>query len=140
MSQVNCTFYEALGCHDTEYSIARALQFFSPGVPQVYYVGLLAGSNDMELLRRTKEGRDINRHHYTALEIDLAIRRPVVRALFELIRFRNTHPAFAGEFRLLPCSDHEIAVEWRNKSHWARLKVDLKAMNSAINASPEVSS
>ncbi len=138
VSQVNCTFYEALGCHDAEYSIARALQFFSPGVPQVYYLGLLAGSNDMELLRRTKEGRDINRHHYTAQEIDLAIRRPVVRALFELIRFRNTHPAFAGEFRLLPCGDHEIAIEWRNKFHWARLNVDLKAMNSAIDASPEL--
>lgn len=140
VSQVNCTFYEALGCHDAEYRIARTLQFFSPGVPQVYYVGLLAGSNDMDLLRRTKEGRDINRHHYTAHEIDLEIRRPVVRALFELIRFRNTHPAFAGEFRLLPCSDHEIAIEWRNNPHWARLNVDLKAMNSAIGASPEVSS
>jgi sucrose phosphorylase len=140
VSQVNCTFYEALGRHDEEHSIARLLQFFSPGVPQVYYVGLFAGSNDMDLLRRTKEGRDINRHHYTAHEIDLEIRRPVVRALFELIRFRNTHPAFTGEFRLLPCSDHEIAIEWRNNPHWARLNVDLKAMNSAIDASPEVSS
>jgi sucrose phosphorylase len=138
VSQVNCTFYDALGRHDTQYGIARALQLFSPGVPQVYYVGLLAGINDMELLHRTNEGRDINRHRYTAQEIELEIQRPVVRALFELIRFRDTHPAFAGDFRLLPCMDHEIAIEWRNKDHWARLNVDLKAMNSAIDASPQV--
>ncbi len=31
---------------DEEYLIARALQFFAPGIPQVYYVGLLAGVND----------------------------------------------------------------------------------------------
>ena len=99
VSQVNCTFYDALGRRDEEYRIARALQFFSPGIPQVYYVGLLAGANDMELLRRTREGRDINRHYYTGDEIDSEIQRPVVRALFDLIRFRNTHPAFAGEFQ-----------------------------------------
>ena len=140
VSQVNCTFYDALGRRDAEYRIARTLQFFSPGVPQVYYVGLLCGTNDMELLRRTKEGRDINRHYYTAREIDLELQRPAVRALFELIRFRNTHPAFAGEFRLLPCKDHEVAIEWRNNEHWARLNVDLKTMNSGIDASREVAS
>ena len=140
VSQVNCTFYDALGRRDAEYRIARALQFFSPGIPQVYYVGLLAGANDMELLRRTKEGRDINRHYYTGDEIRLEIQRPLVRTLFDLIRFRNTHPAFAGDFSLLPCSDREIAIEWRNNAHWARLNVDLMAMNALIDASPEVSS
>ena len=140
VSQVNCTFYDALGRRDGEYRIARALQFFSPGIPQVYYVGLLAGANDMELLGRTREGRDINRHYYTGDEIDSEIQRPVVRMLFDLIRFRNTHPAFAGDFSLLPCRDREIAIEWRNNAHWARLNVDLKAMNVVIDASPEVSS
>jgi sucrose phosphorylase len=140
VSQVNCTFYDALGRSDAEYRIARALQFFSPGIPQVYYVGLLAGANDMELLRRTGEGRDINRHYYTLDEVHLESRRPVVRELFDLIRFRNTHPAFAGDFNLLPSSDRDIAIEWRNNPHWARLNVDLMAMNAVIDASPEVSS
>ena len=140
VSQVNCTFYNALGRSDAEYRIARALQFFSPGIPQVYYVGLLAGANDMELLRRTGEGRDINRHYYTLDEVHLESRRPVVRELFDLIRFRNTHPAFAGDFNLLPSSDRDIAIEWRNNPHWARLNVDLMAMHAVIDASPEVSS
>ena len=31
---------------------------------------MLAGENDIELLERTKEGRNINRHYYTLEEID----------------------------------------------------------------------
>ena len=60
-SQINCTFYDALGRRDSEYLIARAIQCFVPGIPQIYYVGLLAGANDLDLLRRTRVGRDINR-------------------------------------------------------------------------------
>ena len=137
VSQVNCTFYDALGRRDADYLIARALQFFAPGVPQVYYVGLLAGVNDMDLLHRTSEGRDINRHYYTAHEIEAELRRPVVRKHFELIRFRNTHAAFGGDFNLLPVGDQEVCIEWRNGSQSARLEVDLKAMHGAITYSAD---
>ena len=82
--QVNCTFYDALGADDSRYLLARALQFWAPGTPQVYYVGLLAGRNDMELLRRTGMGRDVNRHYYTAAAVNDELRRPVVRALLRL--------------------------------------------------------
>jgi sucrose phosphorylase len=34
--QVNCTFYDALARDDRSYLLARAIQFFMPGVPQVY--------------------------------------------------------------------------------------------------------
>ena len=46
------------------YLAARALQFFVPGVPQVYYVGLLAGTND-EPTSANADGREINRHNYS---------------------------------------------------------------------------
>jgi sucrose phosphorylase len=95
--QVNCTFYDALGRDDARYLLARALQFWTPGTPQVYYVGLLAGGNDMDLLARTGVGRDVNRHCYTTAEIDADLARPVVQALGRLIRFRNTHAAFDGD-------------------------------------------
>ena len=98
--QVNSTFYDALGQDDDRYLAARALQFWAPGRPQVYYVGLLAGANDVDLLRRTSVGRDVNRHYYTREEIDSDLQRPVVRALFALIRLRNAHPAFDGEFEI----------------------------------------
>lgn len=94
--QVNCTFYDALGRDDRRYLLARAIQFLTPGIPQVYYVGLLAGCNDMDLLERSNVGRDVNRHHYDRADLDEQLRRPVVQALLRLIRFRNTHPAFDG--------------------------------------------
>jgi len=59
--QVNCTYYNALGAKDFDYLLSRAIQFFAPGVPQVYYGGLFACENDMELLAKTNVGRDINR-------------------------------------------------------------------------------
>ena len=133
--QVNCTFYGALGRRDNEYLIARALQLFTPGIPQVYYVGLLAGANAMNLLRRTGVGRDINRHYYGEQEIHNELSRPTVRSLLDLIRFRSTHAAFAGEFHLAPNNDHEICIEWRNGNEAARLDVDLRSMQSTITHS-----
>ena len=135
--QVNCTFYDALGRSANEYLLARALQLFAPGIPQVYYVGLLAGANDMSLLRRTGVGRDINRHYYGSQEIDSELRRPVVRSLLDLIRFRNTHVGFAGDFHIAPSDDHEICMEWRNGSERARLEVDLNSMAGGITYSAD---
>jgi len=59
LCQINCTFYAALGRDDRSYLPARAMQFFLPGVPQVYCVGLLASESDMDLLARSGAGRDI---------------------------------------------------------------------------------
>ena len=95
--QVNTTYYSALGNHDDAYLLARAIQFFAPGIPQVYYVGLLAGSNDVDLMERTKNGRDINRHYYSLEEVAEQQQRPVVQKLKELMELRNTHPAFSLE-------------------------------------------
>jgi sucrose phosphorylase len=130
--QVNCTFYDALGRDDARYLIARALQFWAPGIPQVYYVGLLAGTNDMQLLADTRVGRDVNRHHYTRPEIDEALRRPVVRALANLIRFRNTHPAFDGAFTIEGGGGRLVAT-WTAGEHLASLDVDLAAATATVD-------
>ena len=110
--QVNSTYYSALGCNDQHYLAARAVQFFLPGVPQVYYVGALAGRNDMELLRRTNNGRDINRHYYSTAEIDENLERPVVKALNALAKFRNELPAFDGGFSYEVDGDTSITFRW----------------------------
>lgn len=133
--QVNCTFYDALARDDEAYLAARALQFFLPGVPQVYYVGLLAGGNDMALLAKTGVGRDINRHHYTPDEITQALARPVVQRLCELIRLRNTHPAFGGTFAVLPGAPHELKLRWEAGAHHAELQLDLAARRFSIHHS-----
>jgi sucrose phosphorylase len=133
--QVNCTFYDALGRRDDEYLVARAIQCFVPGIPQIYYVGLLAGTNDMDLLRRTGVGRDINRHYYTATEICEALNKPVVERLLALLKLRNTHPAFGGAFRLLPTRADTIVMEWRDEAGWVRLDVDLAPAAASVTRS-----
>lgn len=95
--QINCTYYAALGNNDDAYLLARAIQFFSPGIPQVYYVGMLAGENDLELLEKTKEGRNINRHYYTKQEVEENFSRSIVKKLRNLMIFRNQCKAFDGE-------------------------------------------
>ena len=122
--QVNCTFYDALGRDDRKYLLARAIQFFLPGVPQVYYVGLLAGTNDMALLARTGVGRDINRHYYTRAEIDEALTRPCVLRLLELIRLRSEHLVFGGTFAIHDSPDDTLDMTWRRGEDVARLTVN----------------
>jgi len=134
--QVNCTFYDALGRRDNEYLIARALQFFVPGIPQVYYVGLLAGTNDMELLARTQVGRDINRHYYAAPEIVESLRKPVVQSLLELMRLRNAHPAFSGHAVVGNPSDKALAISWAKDRHWAKIEVDFGEPRAVVTYSP----
>jgi sucrose phosphorylase len=127
--QVNCTFYDALGRKDLAYLLARAVQFFLPGVPQVYYVGLLAGHNDMALLAASGVGRDINRHHYTPEEVREHLQRPVVRELCALIRLRNSHPAFNGQFACLYSQAEVLDVEWTQGSEAARLTVNFATLD-----------
>ena len=133
--QVNCSYYSALGDDDDAYLLARAVQFFAPGIPQVYYVGLLAGRNDLKLLEETKVGRNINRHYYTKDEVAREVKRPVVKGLLELMEFRNTHPAFGGSFTLLDCGEHELYIERRCGDAWARLHADFSAKTFQITCS-----
>lgn len=95
--QINCSYYSAVGEDDAWYLLSRAIQFFTPGVPQVYYMGLLAGENDYELMERTQYDRNISRHNYTVQEIEELVKKPVVVKLRRLMQFRNEYPVFDGE-------------------------------------------
>jgi sucrose phosphorylase len=131
--QVNCTFYEALGREDDQYLAARMIQCMLPGTPQIYYVGLLAGTNDTDLLARTGVGRDVNRHHYTPSEIDAALDRPVVQQLLTLLRWRAAEPAFDGTFELLDSAAHTIAVRWTSPASTVKITVDLISAEVTID-------
>ena len=123
--QVNCTYYSALECNDDSYIAARTIQFFAPGVPQVYYVGLLAGENDIELVEKTRNGRDINRHNFTLDEIHTAVQKPVVKRLIRLMEFRNTYPAFNGDFTIMPSPENKVVLSYTHKRYKAVAVVDL---------------
>jgi sucrose phosphorylase len=130
--QMTCTYYDALKRNDDAYIAARAIQMFAPGIPQVYYVGLLAGHNDVELKDATGELRDINRHRYTLEEVDAAMRQPVVRRLLWLMEFRSSYPAFNGVFHLQYSNESSVAMCWRDGTNSCELFVDLKFKKTTI--------
>ena len=134
-NQINCTFYDALGGRDDEHLVARAIQCFLPGIPQVYYVGLLAGRNDMTLLARTGVGRDINRHYFTADEVQQRIGRPVVARMLALLKLRNEHPAFAGVFDATRSTRDRLVLRWSREQDWIALEVDFGVMQATVAGS-----
>src|SRR5450759_2766102 len=130
--QVNCTYYDALGRDDTAYLIARAVQLFTPGIPQIYYVGLLAGHNDMDLLAETGVGRDINRNRYTPDALPRELTRPVVAALAGLIRFRTAQPAFGGTCVVSGQGD-TITLTWTHGTQSASLTVGFTTPHATLS-------
>ena len=101
----------------------RLLQLFTPGIPQVYYVGLLAGHN----VPFTGDAREINRRRYTSEDLVVALQQPVVATLLELVRLRNSHPAFTGTFHVPDVGPGKLGLSWRHGSATAELRVALPA-------------
>ena len=130
--QIACAYYDALGGEDDRYLIARAVQFFAPGIPMVYYVGLFAGRNDFEFYHRSKQGRDINRQYYTLPEIEEEMKRPVVQKMYRLMCLRNSHEAFSGEFRLLTSDEHTLHIRWEKGTAYTELFVDFEKLRYEI--------
>lgn len=129
--QINCTYYSALD-NDDAYLLARALQFFAPGIPQVYYAGLLAGENDYALMDATGSPRDISRHNYTYQEVAEAAQKPVVQKLCRLMRFRNSYDAFSGSCHVaLPEPEH-IIITRTNGIFKATLDADLTHYHMSV--------
>lgn len=123
--QINATFFSALGGDAPSYLLARAVQLWAPGQPQIYYVGLFAGLDDTELFARTGNGRDVNRHRYDESEITAALLGGTTRALLELVRIRTDHAAFGGSFSCVTRSASSMEFVWRSARASARLIVDV---------------
>jgi sucrose phosphorylase len=130
--QLNATYYSTLDCDDDRYIAARAIQLFARGVPQVYYVGLLAGENDHAAVARTGEGRAINRHDFSSGEVEAALRRPVVQRIVDLIRLRNAHRAFTGELCVESRDQRTIALRWTSGDSSLGLNVDFGAGQASV--------
>ncbi|MFT5295362.1 MAG: sucrose phosphorylase [Colwellia sp.] len=129
--QVNCTFYDALGQNDFDYLVARAIQFFSPGIPQIYYAGLLGETNDMVLLDKNNVGRDINRPYVNVNKIEESLKKPLTKSLIELIKLRNTCDAFNGNFTISDSST-VLIIEWTQKDCSAKLLINLADKEALI--------
>lgn len=79
--QVNATYYSALGEDDAKLLLARAIQIFMPGKPQVWYLDLLAGKNDHAAVEKAGPGghKEINRTNLTLEQACKGLEKNVVR-------------------------------------------------------------
>jgi hypothetical protein len=136
--QVNATYYSALGASDDRLLLARAIQLFLPGKPQVWYLDLFAGPNDHEAVARAGEGghKEINRTNLDAAAIAAGLELPVVRRQLELLRFRNTFPAFGFDAicEVADTADDRLVITWTNNGASARLEADLGTERFTITA------
>ena len=130
--QIHGTIYSMLGEDDDDYIIARAIQLFTPGIPQIYYVGLLAGTNQYQCAEQTGDGRAINRYNYSIDEIHAALERDVVQRLLRLIRLRNEHPSFDGIFSVELVDESKMILRWINGAETSALQIDLRNKTAIV--------
>jgi sucrose phosphorylase len=132
--QVNATFFSALGEDEDKLRLARAIQLFMPGIPQVWYLDLFAGKNDY--LAADKGGtaghKEINRTNLSLEAIEAGLEKQIVKDQIELIRLRNRTSAFTGELEIHPTDPQLLHLTWKDKSSSATLKADLESCRFII--------
>jgi sucrose phosphorylase len=129
--QVNATYFSALGEDGRKMLLARALQMFMPGKPQVWYLDLFAGKNDVAAVRRGGAAghKEINRTNLTHEQVAHALPSALMRDQLSLLRFRNTFPAFGFDAKLTveqPQPDR-LVLRWEKDGCNATLNADLCA-------------
>ncbi len=134
--QVNISYLDAAGGEDG-LALARAVQLFSPGRPQVYYLGLLGGGNDQRGVVETGEGRAINRTNYSIAGVRRALASRITQRQRRVLEVRAEHPAFAAE---RPTVDQTgpstLRIRWDSDLAWCELRVDLDTVTAELSMSP----
>lgn len=139
--QVNATYFSALGADERKMLLARAVQLFMPGKPQVWYLDLFAGENDLEAVKRggATGHKEINRTNLSMPQIEEALSRRIVRQQLELLRIRNTCPAFGFEAHMdiKRQGKQRFSIEWRQSGCAAKLSVDLEQCSFIVEVDGE---
>lgn len=134
--QVNAAYFSALGEDEGKLLLARAIQMFMPGKPQVWYLDLLAGTNDYAAVERAGEGghKEINRTNYTDEEAKRRMQLPIVQKQLELLRLRNMHPAFHKDAEInIACDGAGLCISWQYEGNKVCLAADLKNCSFSID-------
>jgi len=129
--QVNSTYYSALGEDDKKMLMARALQLFMPGKPQIWYLDLFAGKNDYEAVKVAGAGghKEINRTNLSKEQIEKALEKDVVKKQLEMLRFRSLFPGFSFDSIIkVESNDGVMTFTWEKDGYVATLKADLTNM------------
>jgi sucrose phosphorylase len=136
--QVNATFFSALNEDHQKFLLARAIQMFMPGIPEIWYLDLFAGTNDHEA---AKQGhKEINRTNLSVAEVEARLQTSIVQEQLKLLRFRNTFPAFGfdAELTIRESDEHQLHLVWSKDEHWTSLRADLRSYGYEIDCSDEV--
>jgi sucrose phosphorylase len=137
--QVNATFFSALGEDEQKLLLARAIQMFMPGIPQVWYLDIFAGKNNYEAADKGGSAghKEINRTTLSLKDIAYGCKKESVINQLKLMRLRNTSKAFLGDVLINENSENEIDMEWMYKKDFAHLKVNLKTLTFTIDYSKD---
>jgi sucrose phosphorylase len=134
--QVNSTYYSALGEDDRKMLLARAIQIFMPGKPQVWYLDLFDGRNDHEAVHRAGAGghKEINRTNLTLKQAEEALNKQIVKNQLELLRFRATFPTFGfdGRLQIAESTPGCLRLTWEKEGFLAALDANLSSYSFTV--------
>ena len=108
-----------------------------PGKPQIWYLDLFAGKNDYEAVKKAGPGghKEINRTNLTVEQVCSGLGKTIVKQQLELLRFRNSCPAFSEESRIKVSSDgSRIHFVWEHQGCTAELKANLQDCSYVIES------
>lgn len=133
--QINATFFSALGEDEQKLLLARAIQMFMPGIPQVWYLDIFAGKNNYEAADNGGSAghKEINRTTLTMQNIEQGLKTEVVKKQLEIMHLRNTSNAFSGEIEINDAVDTIIDIKWVNGITVAHLKANLETNSFTID-------
>ncbi|WP_338647219.1 glycosidase [Flavobacterium sp. KS-LB2] len=125
--QINATFFSALGEDEQKLLLARAIQMFVPGIPQVWYLDIFAGKNNYVAADNGGSAghKEINRTTLSMLDIEQGLRANVVQKQLDIIRLRNTSAAFSGHVEINDADATVVDIKWVNGDAIAHLKASL---------------
>ena len=139
--QVNATYYSALG-EDDRRMLARAIQLFMPGKPQVWYLDLFAGKNDYAAMERAGAGghKEINRTNLSKEDMAAGLEKPVVQKQLELLKMRATYPVFGPDAQItVTWAGSKLSFTWENAGQKALLDADFSNDAFTISITDAVS-
>lgn len=132
--QVNATFFSALGEVEQKLLLARAIQMFMPGIPQVWYLDLFAGKNNYPAADKAGSGghKEINRTALSEEDIEQGLQKEIVKDQLEIIRLRNTLKAFSGQISIKKVASNKMSILWEHNNSKAHLEANLETFSFSI--------
>jgi len=135
--QVNATYFSVLGENAKKMLLARAIQLFTPGTPQVWYLDLFAGTNDYNAVELAGAGghKEINRSNLSLHDVTSKAKTQIFKKQLELISLRNRLDVFNGNLTFENPDNTELIFTWKLGHDFAKLEIDLSTLIFCVSYS-----